>query len=43
MTNPTLKAFCKERGLPVSGKKDELLARAEAFLERAMETTRSSR
>ena len=37
MTNPVLKAFCKDQALPVGGKKDDLLARVEAFLEAAME------
>ena len=31
-TAPILKAFCKERGLPVSGKKDDLIARLHDHL-----------
>ena len=36
MTNPALKDFCKSRGLPVGGKKDDLLARIADHLEEEM-------
>ena len=36
LTNPALKDFCKSRGLPVGGKKDDLLARIADHLEEEM-------
>jgi ATP-dependent DNA helicase 2 subunit 1 len=33
LTNPTLKEFLKEHGLPVGGKKDDLIARVHDFIE----------
>ena len=37
LTNPILKEFCKQQGLPVGGKKDDLLARVIDFLEEKMQ------
>ena len=36
LTIPLLKEFCKGHGLPVGGKKDDLLARVTDFLEAEM-------
>ena len=33
LTNPILKGFCSEHGLPVGGKKDDLLQRVVAYLD----------